>query len=158
MENRVYYLFIVGLLSLFACGQNDGNGETVSQSTETEEPTVEKLDTATYAIMATEHYPAAENFYVLLKQSITHQDSLQKFVDKFRQEHCLIKCNINLYDDASVQPYIKKYPMPDKEYLLVADHYVAVSDFSVKDVFLYPYQDLKYKELGGKNWKKEPIQ
>jgi hypothetical protein len=46
----------------------------------------------------------------------------------------------------------------NKDYLKVADHFVAQSTFDMNDVWLYPFQDIKYKELGGKNWKKKPIE
>jgi hypothetical protein len=57
-----------------------------------------------------------------------------------------------------VQPLVTIYPLGNKDYLKVADHFVAQSTFDMNDVWLYPFQDIKYKELGGKNWKKRPIE
>jgi hypothetical protein len=51
-----------------------------------------------------------------------------------------------------------KYPLSDSEYLRIADQFIAESTFDAPNsVWMYPYQDIKYKELGGKNWKREPI-
>ncbi len=106
----------------------------------------------------TDHKPAAENYHVLLKTKNFDKASLQSFVDKFRQEFCSKNCNIFLYDTKSVKPLVTIYPLEDKDYLKVADHFVAQSTFEITDVWLYPFQDIKYKELGGKNWKKKPIE
>jgi hypothetical protein len=48
-----------------------------------------------------------------------------------------------------------KYPVSDKEYLKLADHNIASSIFDMPEVWMYPLQDIKYKELGGHNWKKK---
>jgi hypothetical protein len=115
------------------------------------------LDKNTYEILGTNHYPTTENYCVLIKNIAIQKDSLQKFVDKFRREYCKNQCNIDLLDDKSVYPLIYKYPLDGADYLLVADHLMAFSSFDYNSVQLYPFQDSLYKELGGKNWKKEPI-
>lgn len=157
MIKGILKLSVVGVVCLLSCGQSDETTESTSYVEETESEVV-LLDSAKYEIMETNHYPAAENYHVLLKDTTTNADSLQSFVDKFRRQYCNIQCNISLYDNESVKPFLTKYPLQDDEYLQVADHLVATSDFGVNEVFLYPYQDLKYKELGGKNWKKKPIE
>jgi hypothetical protein len=118
----------------------------------------EKLDTSTYEILATDDKPAAENYYVFLKNKNLDKSYLQNFVDKFRQEFCSKKCNIFLYDTKSIKPLVTIYPLADKDYLKVADHFIAQSTFDMTEVWMYPFQDIKYKELGGKNWKKKPIE
>ena len=65
------------------------------------------------------------------------------------------KCNIRVYDDLVIKDLINKYPLNDEEYLLFADHFIADLDFNSTKIQLYPFQDIKYKELGGTNWKKE---
>jgi len=122
-----------------------------------EDIAVQKIDSTTYEILVTNHQPAVENFHVLLKTGKHDKVLLQDFVDKFRKEFCNRKCNISIYDDKSIKFLTTKYPLTDKEYLKFADHFVATSTFEMNDVSLYPFQDIKYKELGGKNWKKEPI-
>jgi hypothetical protein len=120
-------------------------------------PAPKQLDRSKYEILTTNHYPAAENYHVLIKNQKISNDSLQAFVNMFREEYCAKQCNINLYDDSSIKSLVTKYPLGDKEYLKVADHYVATSSFEMTEVWLYPYQDIKYKELGGRNWKVEPL-
>jgi hypothetical protein len=98
------------------------------------------------------------NLYVLLKTKNLDEASLKDFVKKFRLENCTKDCNINLYDTKSIEKYIDIYPMPKPVYIEYADHFIALSSFdSPATVWLYPYQDMKYKEFSGKNWKKEPI-
>lgn len=49
-----------------------------------------------------------------------------------------------------------KYPLRGEEYIKVADVFVYSLAFDGTYSF-YPFQDIQYKEFGGKNWKKEPI-
>lgn len=117
-----------------------------------------QLDKNTYEILGTNHYPTTENYCVLIKNISIQKETLQKFVDKFRQEYCKKQCNIDLLDNKSAYPLIYKYPLDGADYLLVADHLVANSSFDYNSVQMYPFQDSLYKKLGGKNWKKETIQ
>jgi len=132
--------------------------DEVYKSPGKKESTTEKLDTTTYEILVTDHKPAAENYHVFLKTKNFDKASLQSFVDNFRQEFCSKNCNIFLYDTKSVKPLVTIYPLGDKDYLKLADHFVAQSTFDMTDVLLYPFQDIKYKELGGKNWSKKAIE
>lgn len=115
---------------------------------------VSKIDSINFEILATEHYPTTENFHILLGSYKGSKDSLQWFIDSFRSEYCTKQCNIYIYDDVSIKKLTTKYPLTDFEYLKVADHFIASSMFEIPEVWGYPFQDIKYKELGGKNWKK----
>lgn len=164
MKIRTNTLAIIAFgLMITSCGQSENKqsttltNETPVDNTIKSETVVPKLDSATYEILATDHQPVVENFHILLKTDKLDKVSLQDFVDRFRQEFCNIKCNISLYDDKAIKSLVTKYPLGDKEYLKVADHFVATSTFDMTGLWLYPFQDIKYKELGGKNWKKEPI-
>ena len=150
-------ILITTLLS--SCGQSENRESSTSESNEpaVEAPKSKRLDTNKFEIMTTDHHQAVENFYLLLKNQALAEDSLQVFVDMFREEYCTKQCNINLYDDNSIRSLLTQYPLEGKEYLRVADHYVASSSFDMTEVWLYPFQDIKYKELGGRNWKKDPI-
>ncbi len=119
---------------------------------------VEKPDSSTYEILETNHNQAVENFHIFYKNSKTDKQSLQDFVNKFRQSFCTRKCNIFLYDSKAIKKLVTAYPLTDKEYLLLADHNTAQSLFDLTEIWLYPLQDIKYKELGGKNWKKKPVE
>lgn len=109
------------------------------------------LDKNTYEILGTNHFPTTENYCVLIKNIDFQKDTLQKFVDKFRQEYCKKQCNIDLLDNKSAYPLIYKYPLDGADYLLVADHLVASSLFDYDSVQMYPFKDSLYRELGGKN-------
>ena len=119
---------------------------------------LEKLDHSSYEILKTEHNAAVENFHVLIKFSDFDKDKIFDFIAKFRNENCTRNCNIMVYDTKSILPLIDKYPLQGKEYIELADHFVAMSSFDAPDLkSWYPYQDFQYKEYGGKNWKKEEI-
>lgn len=119
---------------------------------------LEKLDPNSYEILKTEHNAAVENFHVLIKFSDFDKDKIFDFVKKFRNENCTRNCNIMVYDTKSILPLIDKYPLQGKEYIELADHFVAMSSFDAPNLkSWYPFQDFQYKEYGGKNWKKEEI-
>lgn len=150
------FKLLVSTILLISCKQSGKSESSTSELNEMQkEITIPKrLDVNKFEIMTTDHHAAVENFYILLKGQTLTKDSLQVFVNMFRKEYCSNQCNINLYDDNSIKSLVTKYPLGDKEYLRVADHYVASSSFDMTEVWLYPFQDIKYKELGGQNWKK----
>lgn len=145
------------------CSNNTKQTETTSYgisevSSIEEKSNLPSLETFKYEILGTNHTSAVENYYVLIKKIPIIEDSLQVFVDAFRKEKCNGSCNIFLLDNTKAYPTIKKYPLSKNEYLMVADRLVAISSPDYTTVSLYPYQDWQYRDYGGKNWKKEPIE
>ncbi len=117
-----------------------------------------ELDPREYEILKTDHKPVVENFHVLLKRPNFDKNDVHQFIKQFRKENCSKNCNVLVYDDKSVLPLVDIYPLTEKDYLKLADHFVSMSTFDAIEVRdWYPYQDFQYKEYGGKNWKKEPI-
>ncbi|MEJ7766483.1 MAG: hypothetical protein WKF89_01640 [Chitinophagaceae bacterium] len=69
-----------------------------------------------------------------------------------------MNCHVHVYDSKSILPLVDIYPLTGKEYIKLSDHFVSISTFDAPEVRdWYPYHDFKYKEYGGKNWKKEPV-
>jgi len=157
-KKRVIFpgIFILTIV-IVNLGKNDRNQNFRTESTIEKNRSVKKLDQTKFKILTTNHYPAAENFHILLKPQAFTQDSLQNFINRFRNEFCTKECNINLYDDKSIKSLVTKYPLTDKEYLKLADHCIAYSEFEMTEVLFYPYRDAQYKRLGGKKWKKVSI-
>lgn len=123
-----------------------------------EKQSLGKLDPKEYEIMKTDHKPAVENFHVLLKHPNFDKNYVYQFIKQFRKENCTMNCNVHVYDTKSILPLVDIYPLTGKDYIKLADHFVSMSTFDATEVRdWYPYQDFKYKEYGGKNWKKEPI-
>lgn len=123
-----------------------------------EKESLGKLDPKEFEIMKTNHKPAAENFHVLLKRLNFDKNYVFHFVKQFRKENCKMNCNVYVYDSKAILPLIDVYPLKGKDYIKLADHFISISTFDAIEVRdWYPYQDFKYKEYGGKNWKKEPI-
>lgn len=119
---------------------------------------LEKLEKSVYEIINTKQNPTVKNYYVLIKYSAFDKDKIREFIEKFRSEFCSNSSNVYVYDTKSISTLIDKYPLEGREYILVADHFVAMSSFDTPEtIWWYPFQDIKYKELGGKKWKKEPI-
>jgi hypothetical protein len=116
------------------------------------------LEPSSYKILEIDRQQIVDNYYILIKDIPIEIEYLNVFIEQFKEQYCKKASNIYLLDDIIAYPSIKKYPLDGPEYLEVADHFVAWVIFDTDDVDMYPYQDIKYKELGGKNWKKEPIQ
>ncbi|MFR9166559.1 MAG: hypothetical protein ACLVKO_10220 [Dysgonomonas sp.] len=160
-----YISILLVMIVMYSCGNNNKEQKTIFETKPTIEHSKEdslKIDEAIkpyigrYEIVGTDHNNAVENYYVYTSDIPVDKDTMQSFSVSFKLKHAKMKCNINIIDDKSIYPLVKKYPLKGKEYIKVADHLVAFYDFSGY-VSLYPFQDIYYKEQGGKNWKKEPI-
>jgi hypothetical protein len=117
-----------------------------------------KLNSKDYQILITDHRPAVQNFHVWLKRKKFDKNYVYQFSKAFRKEYCTQNCNIDIYDSNNIKSLIGIYPLEGKAYLKMADHLISFSSFDATEVRdWYPYQDFHYKELGGKNWKKDPI-
>ena len=112
-----------------------------------------KIDPSVYEILRINHSPKVENFDVLYKGEEIDNESLNYFFESFRENHATKDCKVRLFDDKSVLPLIDKEMLEGKDYIKVADHFVAMSSFDSPEVWWYPYQDFQYREYGGVNWK-----
>jgi len=117
-----------------------------------------RLNDDSYEIIATEHIPGIEQYHIFYKGKNKSEKSLKQFIQQFREEKTAGDANISLYDDNSITHLATKFPLEPAEYLVIADHFIAISGFSAPDeILLYPYQNDTYKELGGSNWQVKPI-
>ncbi len=118
----------------------------------------EKLDKNSFEIIKTIQKPTVKNYYVLYKLKKVNKDDVIEFMGRFRKEYCSGSSNVNLFDSKAILNLVDKYQLAGKEYIIVADHFIAMSTFDSPElVWWYPFQDINYKDYGGKNWKKEPI-
>lgn len=123
------------------------------------ETVLKNLDSKDYEIIKTDHNPTVQNFHVLIKQKGFDKESVFQFVKRFRQEHCIMNCNVFVYDTKSILPLIDKYPLVGKDYINLADHFISMSTFDAVNLkSWYPYQDFQYRDYGGLNWKDKPIE
>lgn len=117
-----------------------------------------ELKQSHYEVLRTNHYSNIQNFDVLIKYKKFDKEYLYQFTKQFRSEKCTMRCNINLYDSKAIIDLLNVYPLNKNQYLKFADHYLSMSSFDAADVkSWYPFQDIQYKEFGGKNWKTDPI-
>lgn len=130
----------------------------ITEAEDQEKQSIGTLSQTEYEILKTEHNSTVENYHVLLKKKDFDKNYVYQFIKQFRKENCKGNCNVSLYDNKSVAKLIGIYPLPDKDYLKMADHLISISTFDATEVRdWYPYQDFHYRELGGKSWQKEPI-
>ena len=118
-----------------------------------------KISTNDYEIIDTQHNSAVENFHVYLKKKDFDKDYIYQFTKALRKAICITNCNISLYDSKTISSLIDVYPLEGSDYIKMADHLISISTFDATEIRdWYPYQDFHYKELGGKNLKKESLQ
>ncbi|HRG88218.1 MAG TPA: hypothetical protein PLW44_04300 [Chitinophagales bacterium] len=153
---HIFYLTAT-LFMFTACGTKSSETSNDTTTTETSVAQQPALSADEYEIIGTNHNTAVKNFYVLVKKPGFNQASLTELIKKFKAEHCSGDCNVMLYDSKEISHLLTKYPLENDEYILMADHFIADGLFGSDYVSWYPYQDFKYRDLGGKNWKKEPI-
>lgn len=119
---------------------------------------IEELNDEDYEILIEDNAATVNNYHILIKQKDFDKAQAREFIKSFRKYNANGKSNINLYDSKEIKHLMTKYPLEDKDYIKLADHFIAMSTFdSPESVLWYPFQDILYNELGGKNWKKEPI-
>ncbi|MEN2436603.1 hypothetical protein AAH994_14395 [Weeksellaceae bacterium A-14] len=110
-----------------------------------------------YEIIKTSENNVSKNYNIYLEIKNLSKDEIISFIKQFREKNCN-SCTISIFDNKSIKNLIDKYPLNKNEYLKFADHFVAWSTFdSPKSVSFYPFQDSKYTEYGGKNFKEEKM-
>ncbi len=127
----------------------------MSQEEVNKESSMGELNQNDYEIIKTSHNSTVQNFHVLLKQKAFDKEYVYQFIKEFRKEHCTMNCNVLVYDTKAILPLIDIYPLEKKDYIKMADHLVSFSSSDATEIRdWYPYQDFKYRDYGGKNWKK----
>lgn len=110
-----------------------------------------------YTIVKRKRNGDLETIYVVYNKPDPTPKIARALIAKIR-EH-VGKANIYVFDDEAIISTFEKYPLTKDAYLRVADRFICDSTFDAPlAVAWYPYQDFQYKEYGGTNWKKEPIQ
>lgn len=108
---------------------------------------LQKIGPDKYEILSTHHNTTMKNYHVLLVDPKIDSAYLQNFADQFRRKYCEIECNIMLYDDRAVTPFVMQYPLPDSQYVRLADHFIAASAAQQTAIKLYPFKDDRYRKL-----------
>jgi len=122
------------------------------------EKVLPKLDANKFEILNVDSTSFLKNYLILIKFTDFTKQDITDFVRQLRAEFCKGKCNISLINKKTISSLINKRDLDGKDYINVADNFVAESYFDSPELIQwYPFQDIKYKELGGENWKKEPI-
>lgn len=102
--------------------------------------------------------PLVENYDLLYIGDSISQTDITATLLRFKKKNCTKECNLNVFDTPEIEPLLGVYPLPDSKYLYYADHYIGQMTFGGDEFWWYPFQDIKYKELGGQNWRKPPIE
>lgn len=140
-------------MALSSCNKEQSTPSTPRAKIEKPKPPL------SYKIIKTDHRKLVENFHIEILSEKFDESSVNALKKFCRQELCTGDCNLSFYDTSGILDLIGVYPLGDKDYLRFADHFVASSSFDIPNspVSWYPYQDIKYKKLGGKNWKKPKL-
>lgn len=109
-----------------------------------------------YKVLAKESMGNVTNYYIQNITSELDEVNLLKFAKALKAQFGN-NCNIYIYEDDSIKDLMTKYPLKGQEYIKVADKFMFELSFDGSSSF-YPFQDIQYRELGGKNWKKSPIE
>ena len=154
---KKFFSISLVIVILASCTDNKGNaiGDKIVENVVEEE----SLQTALAVEDESEVFSFQEgtvtNYYIKNITSKLNEPDLYDFA-KAIQKQVGGKCNIYIYSSDSVKDLMTKYPLQGEEYLKVADAFVYLLAFDGAYSF-YPFQDIQYKEFGGKNWKKEPL-
>lgn len=117
---------------------------------------IEAVEGKDYTIMLEDKKGNMTNYYIKnISCPLNNKDLLlfAKTIKADKQE----QCNIYIFEDDSVKDLMTKYPLRGTEYIKVADKFAFELSFDGSSSF-YPFQDIQYKEFGGSNWKKTPIE
>lgn len=166
MKHKIIHSLLLAIIisGLFSCGQNNSSTNAkVDTSTvlnrQKNTAKIESLDTNLYEIVKVTKNRLVTNYYVLIKFSHFNKDTIIDFMKKFKSEFGYKTSNVDLFDSRKALTLVDKEPLEGKEYVYVADHYIAMSIFDEdpNDLSYYPFQDYNYKDYGGKNWKVIPV-
>ena len=161
---KKFFSISLVIVILASCTDNKGNAigaKIVEESLQTalavedESEVFSFQEGKDYEIMLKEIQGTVTNYYIKNITSKLNEPDLYDFA-KAIQKQVGGKCNIYIYSSDSVKDLMTKYPLQGEEYLKVADAFVYLLAFDGAYSF-YPFQDIQYKEFGGKNWKKEPL-
>ena len=118
----------------------------------------EKLNGQEYKIILIDSSTIINHYYIYLNLENPDKTTVQNFINAFRKHKAPEQANIFIYDKKNVRHLFIKLQLRGKDYITLADHFVACSTFDDPYfIYWYPFQNIYYKEQGGKNWKKEPI-
>jgi len=133
------------------------------------------LSAYSYQILGINHYPAVENYYLLIRTNDFAKENIERILGEIKGKVCKRSCNVWAYDarkyyeldrqmeheieelgkkvgseiDAEQEKKVDEL-IDKKYYVVVADHFIGSISFN-GDFEYYPYRDLRYKELGGRN-------
>ena len=101
-----------------------------------------------YEIMHKDITGTVTNYYIKNITCKLNEPDLYDFA-KAIQKQIGGKCNIYIYSSDKVKDLMTRHPLQGEEYLKVADAFVYSLYFDGTYSF-YPYQDILYKQFGGR--------
>jgi hypothetical protein len=133
-----------------------------------------------YSVISDENNASVNNYNILIVNKDYSESQLQTLAFRVKEEMCDGNCNINIFDSRQAYGFNKRMDIEEerlsdqlmnqqididgynsqkerierKYYVHVADHFVGWLEFSTGTFTYYPFQDTRYQELGGTNYKK----
>lgn len=154
MKKSCWLLSLILFVWICGCTPNSDRGSVSDKET----APVEEMPYEFDVLRVVEH-KVVTNYHIWIKDTAFTKEGLTKFARLFRERSCSGQCNISFYDTDKIAKDIDNFDLEGKDYLYFADHFIGNSSFEMPNepIWWYMYQDAKYRDLGGKNWKKEPI-
>lgn len=102
-----------------------------------------------------------EYTFILIKNIPISKDSISDFVAALRLKQNDYNSIIAIVDNKTAYEPLKNHlneELKGVNYTKMADRVIVMMSKYDDVAFMYPLQDWRYKEEGGRNWKREPIQ
>jgi tetratricopeptide (TPR) repeat protein len=94
--------------------------------------------------------PGINNFYILTKVKLSNKDQASLFVKRLRAHARFNRGNIYIFDDIEALKLFNTPQLFKKDYIYVAEHFMAMSTFDATDyIWWFPYIDDDYRNYGG---------
>ena len=130
----------------------ENNGWLQKKDIEFGEKTIEAIQPLTENEYSLEKVTstALKNFYILAKVELSTKEQASLFVKRLRALDKFKAGNIYVFDEIEALKLFDKKPLVDKDYIYVAEHFIAMSTFDAKDdIWWFPYIDYDYQNYGG---------
>jgi len=130
----------------------ENNGWLQKKDIEFGEKTIEAIQPLTENEYSLEKVTstALKNFYILAKVELSTKEQASLFVKRLRALDKFKAGNIYVFDEIEALKLFDKKPLVDKDYIYVAEHFIAMSTFDAKDdIWWLPYIDYDYQNYGG---------
>lgn len=145
----VLILFVVGIIGKNLPQEKPAERKTMEEAIdEPEEEEPEPTPAKDYELIES-YNKGAETIAILISDTLLSKKAITKIAFEARNRHCSTSCNVKIFNSRLGQKKSRQYPIPEKEYVFVADTFVAMLDSESDFISFSPYNDFRYNNFGG---------